>query len=202
MSTVAEPLIPELAGPPTPARPRVLVTGTALASAAAAMVFAAMLGFYAHTRAATIEAEGSWLPEGAVLPLTPANMAMITLVMSAVIVQWAVYAIGNDDRRSTYIALGLAVLMGVAYINEIAYYYTQMGELTVREPVGLLIFGISGAHLAMTGIAIVFVLLMAFRTLGGQYSARDREGIVAAALFWYVMVVVFAAIWFTIFITK
>jgi cytochrome c oxidase subunit 3 len=203
MSTTAtEPLIPELAAPPAPARPRVLVTGTALASAAAAMVFAAMLAFYVHTRAATIEAEGTWLPEEVTLPLTPGNMAMITLAMSVVIMQWAVYAIGNDDRRSTYIALGLAVLLGVAYINEIAFYYTQMGELTVGEPVGLLIFGITGSHLALTGIAIVFVLLMAFRTLGGQYSARDREGIVAATVFWDVMVVVYAAIWYAIFITK
>jgi cytochrome c oxidase subunit 3 len=195
-------IVPELAAPPSPARPRVLVTGTVLASATTAMVFAAMLGVYIHTRAATIEAEGSWLPEGVVIPLTPGTMAMITLAMSAVIMQWAVYAIGNDDRRSTYIALGLAVLMGVAYINEICFYYTQMGDLTVREPVGLLIFGITGSHLAMTGIAIIFVLLMAFRTLGGQYSARDREGIVAAAVFWYVMVVVFAAIWYAIFVTK
>jgi cytochrome c oxidase subunit 3 len=203
MSTVTtEPLIPELAAPPAPARPRVLVTGTVLASAMAAMIFAGLLGFYAHTRAATIATEGSWLPEGATMPLTPANMALITLVMSVVIMQWAVYAIGIDDRRSAYIALGLAVLMGVAYINEICFYYTQMGTLTVREPVGLLIFGITGTHLVMTGIAIVFVLLMAFRTLGGQYSARDREGIVAATIFWDVMVVVHAAIWYAIFITK
>ncbi|MGH9117682.1 MAG: cytochrome c oxidase subunit 3 [Acidimicrobiales bacterium] len=201
-TTTTEPLVPELAAPPAPARPRVLVTGTVLASAAAAMVFAGMLGFYLHTRAATIEAEGSWLPQGVEIPLSPGNMALITLVMSAVIMQWAVYTIGNDDRRATYIALGLAVLLGAAYINEIAYYYTQMGELTVREPVGMLIFGITGAHLVMAGIAIVFVVLMAFRTLGGQYSARDREGIVAATLFWYVMVAVYAAIWYAIFITK
>jgi cytochrome c oxidase subunit 3 len=207
MSTVTtdlavEPVIPELAGAAAPARPRVLVTGTVVASAAVAMVFAGMLAFYAHTRAAAIEAEGSWLPEGVTLPLPPANMALITLVMSLVIMQWAVYAIANDDRRSTYIALGLSVLMGVAYINEICFYFTQMGDLTVDQPVGLLIFGITGTHLALAGIAIVFVLLMAFRTLGGQYSARDHEGIVAATLFWYVMVAVYAAIWFTIFVTK
>ncbi len=201
-SVTTEPLIPELAAPPPPTRPRVLVTGTVLASAATAMVFAGMIGLYVHTRAATIEAEGTWLPRGVEMPLTPGNMALITLLMSAVIMQWAVYAIGNDDRRSTYISLGLAVLMGAAYINEIAFYYSQMGDLTVHEPVGMLIFGITGAHLVVTGIAIVFVALMAFRTLGGQYSARDREGIVAASLFWYVMVAVYAAIWYAIFVTK
>jgi heme/copper-type cytochrome/quinol oxidase subunit 3 len=195
-------VIPELAAAPAPARPRVLVTATTLASAAVFMTFLGMIGLYLHIRSATIAEEGQWLPRGVEMPLTPANMAMITLVMSVVIVQWAVYAIGNDDRRSTYIALGLAVVLGAAYINEIAFYYTQMGDLTVRDPVGLLIFGITGAHLVMAGVAMVFVALMAFRTLGGQYSARDREGIVAVSLFWYVMVAVYAVIWYAIFITK
>ena len=36
------------------------------------------------------------------------------------------------------------------------------------------------------GVAMLFAALMAFRTLGGQYSAKDREGVVAAAVFWYV----------------
>jgi heme/copper-type cytochrome/quinol oxidase subunit 3 len=195
-------VLPELAPPPKPARPRVLMTATVVASAAVVMAFAAMLAFYLHTRAAALADTGTWLPEGVEMPLTPGNMAMITLAMSAVIMQWAVYAIGNDDRRSTYIALGLTVLLGAAYINEIAFYYTQMGDLTVGTPVGLLIFGISGAHLVLAGVAMLFVGLMAFRTLGGQYSARDREGIAAAALFWYVMVAAYAAIWYVIFITK
>ncbi len=178
------------------------MTGTALASAATAMLFAALLGFYIHTRAATVAGGDAWLPRGVEMPLTPGNMAMITLTMSVVVVQWAVYSIANDDRRSTYLALGLTVLLGAAYINGIAFYYTQMGQLSVRTPVGMLIFGITGAHLVLAGVAIVFVVLMAFRTLGGQYSARDREGVVAAALFWYVMVAVYAAIWYAILITK
>ena len=57
-------------------------------------------------------------------------------------------------------------------------------------------------HLAMAGAGMVFVGLMAFRALGGQYSGRDREGIVAAAMYWHVTVLVFAVIWLTIFVTK
>jgi cytochrome c oxidase subunit 3 len=74
--------------------------------------------------------------------------------------------------------------------------------ITVHDPVGLLIFTITGMHLAMTGAGMLFVGLMAFRALGGQYSGRDREGIVAAAMYWHVTVIVFAVIWFTIFVTK
>ena len=115
--------------------------------------------------------------------------------------QWAVYSIANDDRPRAYLALGLTVLLGGAYINGMAFNYTQMG-ITVHDPVGLLIFTITGMHLAMAGAGMLFVGLMAFRALGGQYSGRDREGIVAAAMYWHVTVLVFAVIWFTIFVTK
>jgi heme/copper-type cytochrome/quinol oxidase subunit 3 len=75
-------------------------------------------------------------------------------------------------------------------------------KITVHDQVGLLIFAITGAHIAMVGAGVLFIGLVAFRTFGGQYSGRDREGLVAASIFWYVTVAVYAVIWFTIFVTK
>jgi cytochrome c oxidase subunit 3 len=187
--------------PPPPARPRVLLIGTGFALVGIVLAFAGLIGLYVGRRAAAIEANQPWLPKGVTIDLTPGNVAMIGLVISAVVVQWAVYSIANDDRPRAYIALGLTVLLGGAYINGMAFNYTQMG-ITVHDPVGLLIFTITGMHLAMTGAGMLFVGLMAFRALGGQYSGRDREGIVAAAMYWHVTVIVFAVIWFTIFVTK
>jgi hypothetical protein len=43
---------------------------------------------------------------------------------------------------------------------------------------------------------------MTFRTLGGEYHGRDREGLVAAALFWFVTIAAYAVIWYAIFVTK
>ncbi|CAN5185705.1 hypothetical protein BH18ACT4_BH18ACT4_01540 [soil metagenome] len=194
-------MIPALAPPPAPARPRVLMVGTAFAAAAAVMVFAGMIALYVSTRAASIAENGSWLPEDATVSLSPANMGLLTLFMSAVTMQWALYSIANDDRRSTYLALGVTVVLGVAFVNLMAFYFAQMG-LPVADPAGVLVFAIAGAHLAMVGAGLVFIGLMTFRTLGGQYSARDREGLDAAALFWYATVAVYAVIWFAVFVTK
>ena len=165
------------------------------------MAFAGLIGLYVGRRAAALEANQPWLPKGVTIDLTPGNVAMVGLLISAVVVQWAVYSIANDDRPRAYLALGLTVLLGAAYINGMAFDYTQMG-ITVHDPVGLLIFTITGMHLAMAGAGMIFVGLMAFRALGGQYSGRDREGIVAAAMYWHVTVLIFAVIWFTIFVTK
>ena len=187
--------------PAAPARPRILLIGTGFALAGIAMAFAGLIGLYIGRRAAAIEANQPWLPQGVTIDLTPGNVALVGLVISSVVIQWAVYSIANDDRPRAYLALGLTVLLGGAYINGMAFNYTQMG-ITVHETVGLLIFTITGAHLAMAGAGMLFVGLMAFRALGGQYSGRDREGIVAAAMYWHVTVLIYVVIWFAIFVTK
>lgn len=186
-----------------PARPRVLLIGTALACAGIGMAFAGLLGLYAEERAAVVRDGGTWLPKAVVIDLTPFNVALVGLGISLVVLHWAVYAITNHDRPRAYLALGLAALLGAAYINSVAFSYTQMG-FTVDDPsgVGILVYAITGLHLAMAGAGVIFIALMAFRTLGGQYSGRDREGIVAALIYWYVTVAVYAVIWFTIFVTK
>jgi cytochrome c oxidase subunit III len=186
---------------PPPARPRVLLIGTGFALAGIALAFAGLIGLYVGRRSAALEANQPWLATNVTIDLTPGNVAMVGLLISAVVVQWAVYSIANDDRPRAYLALGLTVLLGAAYINGMGFAYTQMG-ITVHEPVGLLIFTITGMHLAMAGAGMIFVGLMAFRALGGQYSGRDREGILAAAMYWHVTVLIFAVIWFTIFVTK
>lgn len=191
-----------LAPAPAPPRPRVLLVGTALVSAAAFMLFAGLLAVYLAVRAGTLAAGEPWLPETTVIPLLPGNVAMVTLLMAVVTMQWAVYAIGNDDRPNTYIALGITVLLGLAFVNATAFLYTQMALDLRAGAAAVLIYVITGAHLAMVGGALVFIGLMAFRTLGGQYSGRDREGVTAAAMFWYVTVAVYAVIWYAIYITK
>jgi len=181
----------------------VLLVGTALASAASFMLFAGLIAVYIAKRTQTVAATGAWLPQGVTVPLTPGTMGLIIMTMAAVVVQWAVYAIGNDDRTSTYVAVGVTLLLGASYLVEMGYYFTQIA-IPVRDPsgVGVLLFTIVGAHLAMVGAAMVFVVVMGFRTLGGQYSARDREGVAAAALFWYTTLAVYAVIWYSVFVIK
>ena len=79
-ATEIEPMYPSLAARPVPARPRVLLVGTLLGSAALVMAYAALIGTYLTLRAG---ADGPWLPENVVIPLTAPNMAAVTLVRAA-----------------------------------------------------------------------------------------------------------------------
>ena len=198
----------EVPGAP-PRRPRVLLVGTAFASAASVVVFAALLGVYLSVRSQFLEqsSEG-WLPSGAEIPLSPGNMSMITLAMSLVTVQWAVHAGAHRDRSHAYMALGLTLLFGIAHVTQLGYLFTEWGlPLNVEggEPAtaqAVLFFTILGLHIAMVAAALVFIALMTVRSLGGQFTGRDAEGLSAAALYWYVTVAVFSVLWYALLIVK
>jgi len=179
---------------PPPPRPRVLMAATGLSIAGLTMFFAGLLGTYFAVRASAGGTTSAWVPEEASLPLVQGNMALVTILMSAVTMQWAVYAMGRNDRQNSYIALGLTFMLGLAYINSLAFYISQLGIGIADTTYGVLTYGILGAHMALMITALVFVALMAFRALGGQFSAREKEGLAAAAMFWHFTVVVFIGV--------
>lgn len=189
--------------PPAPPlkRPRRVTVATAFAGLGSAMVFAVLLGVYLQARSGTLAAGGEWLG-GFNIPLTPPNVMMATLAMSVVTMQWAHYAIVRNDRVNAYVALGLTLVFGVAFINSQAFMYSTMG-LAIRDTAAaMFVYTITGAHLAMLLGAMVFVGVTAFRALGGQFSPTQHDAVSAAALYWYVMVGVYAFIWIAIYIHK
>jgi heme/copper-type cytochrome/quinol oxidase subunit 3 len=178
------------------------MVGTAFMAAASTMVILGMLGVYLAQRADFLSAGSVWLPTGASIPLQQPNTMMITLIMSVITMQWAVNAISRNDRGHAYMALGLTLVLGVATIVMTSYLFTLM-ELDISSGLqGVLIYSITGAHLLMLIVAMIFVALMAFRALGGQFAARQHDGISAAALYWDAMVAVYSILWISIYITK
>jgi heme/copper-type cytochrome/quinol oxidase subunit 3 len=61
---------------------------------------------------------------------------------------------------------------------------------------------VTAGHLAMVVAGMIFMALMGFRTLGGQFSSRMPDGISAAAIFWYATVALYAVIWFAVYVQK
>jgi heme/copper-type cytochrome/quinol oxidase subunit 3 len=192
-------------------RPRTLLIGTAFASVASVMFFIGLFGLYFAERSATIKAavapanpHTAWIKTGTI-SLVPGGMMFGTMAMSVVTMAWAVYSIRRDDRPRAYLALALTALFGIAVINQTVFYYNSMG-LTISGKgatlQALLIFVITGAHLVMVAVAVLFLLLMAFRALAGQYSSRQADGIVAASIFWYATVAVYTLIYFGIYVAK
>lgn len=205
MTAFVTDLIPADPAPADRARPRLVLIGTALAIAGIAAAFAGLFAIYVAERSAVIASGGEWIPGGAgTIPLTPASVMFVTLVMSSITVHWAVWGIARDDRLNTYLALGLTLMLALAFLNQAAFLYGQMGweiagDLAVQS---VLIYAITGGQILMLVVAMVFVALMAFRTMGGGYSRADSEGLVAASLFWHAAVVAYAVVWTAIYQIK
>jgi len=190
--------------PPTPpARPRVVMVATAFAVAGMVVFFGGLFGIYLQQRAAALSGGGTWVPDKANLPLQQPTVMVFALISSSFMIQWAVDAIRRDDRAQAYLALGITLLFGFAVINMAVYLYSVMGlDIAIQTPMPLLVYVITGSHLLALIVAMLFVALMAFRALGGQFSSRQADGIAAAALFWHSQVLVFAIIWYAIYVTK
>jgi heme/copper-type cytochrome/quinol oxidase subunit 3 len=116
--------------------------------------------------------------------------------------QWAVSAVANNDKVNSYLALGVTMVFGVATIIMTTYLWSNMGADVFANVQSVLIYTITGAHVLMLVIALIFMALMTFRALAGGFNARQHDGITAAAIFWYATVAVYVLIWISIYVTK
>ncbi len=187
---------------PSPARPRLLLVGTALASAAAVALFAGMIGVYLHLRVASGGHTTGWLPKGTIVPEVAANIMLIGMIASSIMVQWAVYAIARGDRRDTSVALGLTVLFGILVLNAQVYVYQQMKIGVGASTYGPLFYGLTGTWVAGLIGGILFALSAAFRSLGGRFSPKRHEGVAAVALYWHTLTAMFVAVWYVVYVLK
>lgn len=199
---VAELPVTSLADAPPPplVRPRVQLVGTAFVAAASLSFLAALLGVYFARRADVVNTGQSWLPSGANLPIAQPTMMMATLGLSVITVLWAAWALAKDDRPNAYVALGLTLMFGFAYVNQATYLFGVM-NLPVRSDPGILIYSVAGAHVAMMCAAMGYLALVSLRALSGQFR-RLPDGPAAAALYWVALSLVFPVIWFGVFIAK
>lgn len=192
-----------LALPPAPAPEprRQMLVGTALACGAAAALIGGMLALFLRFREVAMSgAEGTWLPEGAKVPLVPANVMLIALLPLCIFAQWAVYAAKRDDRPHTGTALFLVLLLGVALINAQAYIWGTMGLAANGGTYNIMFYAVTGVTTALMIVGVVFSAITAFRYLGGRDT--DREVVAAHALYWYCFSAIFALVWFVVYVTK
>ncbi len=194
--------IPADAPAAPPARPRLLLIGTALVSLAVTMGFVSMVGLYAATRADVLATGERWLPSGVEIPLTQPNMMMFTLVFSAATMAWAIQAMRNDDRPNFHIATALSLLLGFAFIAQTAYLLTIMKIVIAASDRAPLFYAIIGTHLVLMVAAMAYLAGMVLRAFGGEYSAKDLEGVYGASMFWYTTVGLYLVLWYAIYITK
>lgn len=199
-------IIPATTTAPVLPRRRQLLFATGFASAAVTIFFLTLIGYYLEARSAA--PDGEWLSKGFadgavpdIIPLTQPNMLLLNLAIGSVMVQWAVYAISRNYRTHAYFALAITALMAVAFINQTTFLWAEIG-MTMDSPEGPFFYAVTGSQFALMIGALLFLAVMTFRALGGQYSQTYPDGVSAAAMFWHVNVALYAVMWLAVYILK
>jgi cytochrome c oxidase subunit III len=179
-------------------RPRPLVVATFLVIAAGVMLFAGLLGSYGAARSAAMASGEPWLPESVLLPNVPLAVTYLSLAMSSVTAQWAVAAIVVGARTQMYVAIGLTLVLGAAFINGLTFVWQRLGLAAGDEPFATWMYALTVTHLVVVVAAMVLFVVLGFRALGGQFSPKDRQFVDCAAAFWHFAVGAGAAIWIAV----
>lgn len=185
---------------PPAGRRGTLLVGTMLAIAAGTMLIGGLLAAYFQAREAVLAGGGDWG-----LPVTDMpNMALavtyISLLLASFTAQWAVSAIKVAERQQTYVAIGATMLLGIAFVNGLAFCYTQLGLVAGESTYANVVYAVSGTHLVLVIAALVLFLVMGFRVLGGQFGPGNAEFVTSAVAVWHFVVaagaVVYWCLWF------
>jgi cytochrome c oxidase subunit 3 len=172
--------------------------GVLLLAASGTMLFGALVAAYLHLR----KAVDPWPPEGVNLDLYLGNLLVITMVLSAVTMEWACTAIRRGDRRQASAALGLTLGLGLAFLNLLSYSADRVGFDAASHAYGLVV----GTMVVLVGLAVAigvsFVTLTLLRVSGRQVSPGEPGQVRATACYWHFTVGASVAVWYTVAIMK
>ena len=188
-----------LALPPAAAPPRrnVALVGTIFAIAAGTMLLGGLLATYFLARQTVQDGGNQWV-DPTIIPNVGAVVAYSTLLMSSFTAQWAVSAVKAGDRRQGFVALGLTLLLGAAFLNGLTFCWSQLGLTAGDNGFADHMYAVTITHAVLMVAAIVLFLVMTFRVLGGQYGPRNSEFVASAAAFWHFVVLAGAVIWWSV----
>ena len=194
-------------GPKIVMRRQALVL-SGLMSAASAMLIGSMLAIWLQFRANAPLRESSdgskmlrdWLPEKIKIPEVATNTMMMTIAITCIMVQWAIYSSRRADSKHTTLALGVALLTEIALINAQIAVYMQM-DIGVRDrSYTMMCYAVTATMTVLIVIGLGFTLMTMFRSLASRNS--DHDLVIAHAVYWYSLAVIFATMWFVVYVQK
>ena len=146
-------------------------------------------------------AEATWRPQANRLGLLLFILSE-TFLFGAFISSRFVAGTDHPEELNQPLALGLTLLMGFAFINQ-SFYLLSLTEMDLAAGrFELLVYTIAISHMIMLMAAMLYLVVVAFRALGGQETSVHHDGVKSAALLWDAMVLVYGLIWISIYVMK
>jgi cytochrome c oxidase subunit 3 len=151
---------------------------TGLLVAGGFMVLAALVAGYYGIRSQAF----NWPPVG--LGTYLPTMVAATIVLSAVTIQWSIWAIRHDDQRTSLAGLGLTIFFAIAVLNGQWYELAHLKFAVGANTYGTFVYLMTGFHMVTVIAGLVVLGAVLARTVGGEFSADDHDTLTSAAIYW------------------
>lgn len=131
-----------------------------------------------------------------------AAIATGILIFSSFTMQWAVTQIRKGNRTGLIWGLFITIILGAVFLTMQMYDYTQLPFRASDTIFGTTFFTLTGFHGAHVTGGVIFMIVILFRALGGQFSADHHEAVEAVSLYWHFVDVVWIALFTTLYIIR
>ena len=112
------------------------------------------------------------------------TMIAVTMVMTAVTIQWAIWAIRHNDQRTCLAALGVTIFFAFAILNGQWYELAHLKFGLSAHGYGTFVYVLTGFHMANVVAGIIVLVAVLGRAVGGEFAAEDHDTLTAATIFW------------------
>jgi cytochrome c oxidase subunit III len=122
------------------------------------------------------------------------------LIISSVTCQFGVWAIRRGDHKGLVRAIGLTMVLGIAFLIGQAYDYSQLGFGLSDGPFGSTFYTLTGFHGAHVFAGVVMLSVVLYRSMNGQFSAKHHDAVEATSLYWHFVDVVWVCLFSILYI--
>jgi heme/copper-type cytochrome/quinol oxidase subunit 3 len=132
------------------------------------------------------------------LNVTLAAINTVILLSSSFPMHWAATGITKGDRRRLATGLILTAILGAIFVGgQIAEYLLLINEGLdpAANIFGSAFFTMTGFHGAHVTAGVIFLLVLFFRTLRGNFSAEHHFAVTAGEMYWHFV----DAVWIILF---
>lgn len=178
-------------------RPRQLVVlGALLGVAAVVAGIGALLSAWVQVKGVN----GVWPPaDTPEVDNYPASMAVATVALMSVIVEWAAWAVRRGERRQAIAALATTIGLALAFLNLLWYFGSQLGFGPGESAYGSLLFALLVACGAVAVVAAGAGLVALGKTIARQADPAEPDSVRAAACLTHAATAAWAVTWLVVF---
>lgn len=175
-----------------------LSVATLMAGVAELSLVGALVAAYLNVRGLL----SPWPPEGVDLDNYLGTMLFITVWLSVITAEWAVFALKRGNRKQALNAIGITIGLGVAFVNLLWYTGTQFHFGPADHTYAVIAYAMLIAVGVIAVVGMAFLLVALARISGGQVTPRNPSVLRAAAWHWHVVVVAWSLAFLALYVLQ